>query len=59
MASKLLDQLPDFTLDLSWEIVSSVIPFVSNILPYDTLKIIKYENSFRVDFKNIKLSKSP
>ena len=56
LARKLLRSLPDFSMDLSYEIVSSVIPFLSSILPSDTIKLVKQGTSIRIDFKNIKLS---
>ncbi|CDW81863.1 UNKNOWN [Stylonychia lemnae] len=59
LAQKLFNQLPDFSIDLSWEIVSSVIPLIQNVLPHDTMKFIKIGKEFRVDFKNIKLWHKP
>ncbi len=56
LARKLLKSLPDFTMDVSYEIVSSVIPFLSNLLPNDTIKLTKQGVCIRLDFKNIKLS---
>lgn len=56
LTRKLLRSLPDFSMDVSYEIVSSVIPFLSNLLPSDTLKLTKVGTCIRLDFKNIKIA---
>eukprot|EP00347_Sterkiella_histriomuscorum_P001897 403370250 len=39
--------------------MSTIVPLIQNFLPHDTLTFTKCGGNIRVDFKNIKLSKSP
>ena len=42
-------------MDISYEILSSLIPMVQSIFPHDTVKFTKLGSSIRIDFKNIKI----
>lgn len=45
-----LESLPDFKIDMSFECESSIIPFLKNFTPHDTFKIYKQSSSIRLDF---------
>jgi GPCR-chaperone len=54
-----LEALPDFKLDMHFEVLSSFIPFLNQLTPNDTYKIYKRGSSLRLDmtlvgFKNLK-----
>lgn len=40
-----LETLPDFKIDMSFECESSIIPFLKNFTPHDTFKIYKKASS--------------
>lgn len=46
---KTLEALPDFSVDLHFECISSFIPFVNYISPSDTYKIYKKGSNLRLD----------
>lgn len=52
-----LESLPDFKIDMSFECESSVIPFLKNFTPHDTFKIYKAGSSIRLDFQAKTLKK--
>lgn len=54
LTSQLLEQSGgDFAVDIHWEVYSSVVPLVSNVLPRDTIRIIKHKDMVRIDFSNL------
>ena len=54
-----LESLPDFKLDMNFQVQSNFIPFIGSIAPSDTYKIYKLGSKLRLDmtlvgFKNLK-----
>lgn len=52
--------MPDFYIEINWDLDSSIIPFFSRIGPSDTFKLWKYGRSIRCDttyvgFKKLKV----
>lgn len=38
---------------MHWEVHSTILPLVKNVLPRDTIRITKYRDQVRIDFSNI------
>ncbi|CDW83158.1 UNKNOWN [Stylonychia lemnae] len=47
-----LETLPDFQIDMSFECESNFIPFLRSFAPHDIFKIYKQKSSIRLDFSN-------
>lgn len=46
----MIERLPDFKIEMSFECESSIIPFLKSFTPHDNFKIYKQGSSIRLDF---------
>ena len=53
-----LESLPDFKIEMSFECESSFVPFLTNFTPSDTFTFYKKASSIRLDFGPKKQPKS-
>lgn len=53
----LLESIPDFYVELKWELNSSILPFLSSFTPNDEYKIHKRGKRLRIDFTLVHIHK--
>ena len=53
---EVLESLPDFQIQMSFECESSIIPFLKSFTPHDTFKIYKQGSNIRLDFRDKQVS---